>query len=608
MGALARVQNKFTHEMDWMGMGGKKPSDETSILLVKECFTQQDDRFVEELRKIRDAALLAGFVDQWKTDKRPWAREKMIEYLAAPLDCPGHNVVVKRLFKHAEKTQDDSLMAIFLTIFDCLVRRKRVKRFRWDGQSLSAGRYVEYETLATPRNSLTPSSVYEYTSWDGQKQLLIHSRPGHLLFTHRTRYYLRRRAWRYFRRMGFQRPGDYVKTISQSLICYQDEHLATGENLLDSWGLMQACFHHHDALAFGSTKISVASGRNLSDLSPAPRFPKLWKSETAFESLFSIVLNAGSRLVRVWASDLLRQEHQQRLAKLSGEQFLELLDHDDPEIQQFGAGLLETAEGLESMPLETWLKLTEAKNLTALETICKVMLERVSGDRLSLAQCIHLARAAATPAARLGLEFLKRRAIEMPDERRTLTDLADARCSATGKELGAWALGILGEQDVYDRDQVLCFFDSVSESIRDAAWEWLQPETVGWNDPGLWSRLLETPYDEVRLRLIEALEQRSRLPGTDVGDLAPLWCSVLLNVHRGGRGKPTALRQIVQAILHSPEQADALLPVVAAAARSIRAPEFRAGLAAAVALVEARPELKEAFSKHLPELTLEGVE
>ena len=73
-----------------------------SMLLVDEYFNSQDERFVDELRRIRNPKPLAGFVDRWKRDPRPWAREQMLKYLQLPFDVVGHQPVVKRLFKHAE--------------------------------------------------------------------------------------------------------------------------------------------------------------------------------------------------------------------------------------------------------------------------------------------------------------------------------------------------------------------------------------------------------------------------------------------------------------------------------------------------------------------------
>ena len=62
----------------------------------------------------------------------------------------------------------------------------------------------------------------------------------------------------------------------------------------------------------------------------------------------------------------------------------------------------------------------------------------------------------------------------------------------------------------------------------------------------LWRRLLESPYDDVRLNLVADLENRvaqGRHVSAEHAVLSQelvqlLWASVLLNIHRGGRAKP----------------------------------------------------------------------
>ena len=130
----------------------------------------------------------------------------------------------------------------------------------------------------------------------------------------------------------------------------------------------------------------------------------------------------------------------------------------------------------------------------------------------------------------------------------------------------------------------------------------------GFADPDLWSRLFETPYDDVRLRLVDELRKRS--VGTDKPlairnqDFAPLWASVLLGVHRGGRAKRHALRQISQTVAAQPEKAEHLMPVLSVAIRSVRPAEARIGLSAILSAVTVRPELEPILAKAIPELRL----
>jgi len=130
------------------------------------------------------------------------------------------------------------------------------------------------------------------------------------------------------------------------------------------------------------------------------------------------------------------------------------------------------------------------------------------------------------------------------------------------------------------------------------------PGCAGWTDPVLWSRLSETPFDDVRLRIVDALTLRAEQPklGTDRMEL--LWVTVLLGVHRGGRQKLKALKQVRDAIATDMQLTNQLLPVLASAVRSIRGPEARAALSSVVTLIAIRPELEPAVASALPELTL----
>jgi hypothetical protein len=594
--------------------------DRGALLLLDAYFDEEDRRFLDQLRAVRAAPALAAFADRWKRDPRPWARRQILDYLDLPLDRPGHHPVVKRLFKHAEGSNDDELMAAFLVAFDRLVRREVRTRWRFDADARTP---FQEEFLRTPRNAIVAAGSRTARDPRTGKPLEVPRRagPGARLFSYHTRYYLRRRAWRYFRRLGFRRPAEFPAAIARALARYRDEDLARGEHLLDSWGLMQACFRRHEALRFTTNHVALRDGRGLGELSPAPRFPEAWRAPEAAELLLRLVAEARSRVVRVWSIQMLRRDHRDRLAGASPAALVRLLDHDDPEVQQFGAELFASASGLDAMPIPDWLRLLKTQNLTVLATLCEVMARHVTPERLDLAACVELACAEPAPVARLGLSFLKSRAIATAADRAALAVAADAACAAAARELAAWALEVVGAPESYDRDLVIRFFDSASAEVRAAAWAWLAPappaaDSPGAADPVLWARLLETPHDDVRLRLVDFLESRARggggarrgagLPGG--GNLIPLWASVLLNVHRGGRQKLKALHQVARALQADPARSEALLPLLAVALRSVRAPEAHAGLAAVVAAVEARPELEDAVRRHLPELDLHPAE
>ena len=580
-----------------------------SFLLVDEYFAQQDERFLAALRQPYPPAQLATFADRWKKDSRPWARRQIFAYLAEPLDVPGHQPVVKRLFKHAESSADHELVGVFLRVFDRLVRRLRkvVRRWEFDPATRRSD-VIEEQVIVLAKDVISAkSSIVAQNPRTGERisvpNRAAKARPGARLFFMATRRYLRRRAWRYFRLLAFRQPADYVREAAAALARYEDADLKKGEDLLESWGLMNACFRGRDALKFTAHGVQVRIGRKLGELSAAPFRPQLWEDASAREPLLGCVLRARSRTVRVWAIQLLQRHHQAWLSQLPPETITALLDHSDDAVQEFGARLLPLLEGAAHWPVATWLRLLETNSPSALALVCEALERNVQGSRLDLAQCVALATAAATPVAQLGLGFLRERKLAAPADRAQLAGLGQARCGAMGAELAQWALSHVDTRETYDRDVVLALLDSLLTEMRTAAWDWLRAGPPIPDDPVLWSRLVETPFDDLRLAIVDHLASKAALPGTSSKDLAPIWSAVLVGVHRGGRQKPKAIAQIVQAVDNQPEQADELLPVLAVAIRSIRRPEARAGLAAVAALVEKRPELAAALTRLVPELS-----
>ena len=562
----------------------------TSPLLVDEYFASQDARFLDALRACPALKPLAALADRWKKDPRPWARQQLIAYLNEPLDSAGHQALVKRLFKHAEAQRDDELMASFMVAFDRLIRRRRETQFRWDREARQS---YTVEALATPRDVIPLKNSPATRTPRGAK-----------LFSHTTRHYIRRRAWRYFRRMGFQRAADYPAAIARALRLYRDADLLQGENILDSWSLVRACFWNHASLNFGKTHANLNEGQSLSGLVASPRFPELWQKPEAAALLVGLLVDSHCQLVRVWAVQLLRQHHPGALADLTAPQLLKLLDHDNDQVQELAAELLAGIRGVERWPVSTWMALLKTRSPLALQAVCDAMTKHVSADRLDLPQCAELATALPSAVAKLGLAFLRSKTISTNTDRLALVRLASMRCEAVAGGGAAWALSILGTTEHYDVDQISRFFDSISPAVREAARAWLTPQSPGYSDALLWSRLLETPYEDVRLRLIDDLDKRAKLPGKNARDLTPLWTNVLLGIHRGGRQKLKALRQISYAVAKDPGEATALLPVLAVAMRSVRPAEARAGLAAVVAAVESSPAMADAVKAHFPELAI----
>src|SRR5262249_6217051 len=96
-----------------------------SWALVEELFARGDGAFAEELRRVHDPEPLGHFAATWIADPRPFARQALFDYLSRPLNCYRHEALVKRLFKLAEKNEDDELMGAFLVALDRSIRRVR---------------------------------------------------------------------------------------------------------------------------------------------------------------------------------------------------------------------------------------------------------------------------------------------------------------------------------------------------------------------------------------------------------------------------------------------------------------------------------------------------
>jgi hypothetical protein len=173
-----------------------------------------------------------------------------------------------------------------------------------------------------------------------------------------------------------------------------------------------------------------------------------------------------------------------------------ILDADDAELQQFGAVLLGRIEGVARWPLDLWLRLLEVNNPSALSGICTQMEKHVSASRLDLAQCLRLASSSAVPVARLGLKFLQEKKPATLEERSALRALGEARCEAVGGELVAWAWPYAVGADHYERDVVTALVDSLNTAAREAAWTHLSAARATLDDHVLWSRMLETPFDD----------------------------------------------------------------------------------------------------------------
>ncbi len=600
-----------------------------SWALVEELFARGDPKFVAEMRQVHDPERLGAFAAKWLADSRAFARQAIFEYLALPMNCYRHEPLVKRLFKLAEKAGDDELMGAFLVAFDRTIRRVRKRVMQWKHQQFRnqaeaeaavrqwedegfqsttisnySGRFYASankpdDVVVQPGNTVMPRPAENQRKRaervnDWQREKLGRFR----LFSLPTRRYLRRRAWRYFRLLGRRDPYRYVLAAANFLARYRDADVDSDIHLLDNWGLTHALFHNCPALERPARGWQFVEGKGLSDLSFAPRLEMAWEAKP--DLVFDLLLTANCRTVRLFCVWLLRTKRSEWLRHQPVGTLLKLADHADPDLSAFGYDLLETAPDLSALPVTEWLRRLEGDDLEKLTRLSGLLERRLDPDRVPTADAIRLAAYRSRPVAALGLRLLKSKRFTKADAPALLT-LAQAESEAVRPDLTAWLRETLTGFGDFRPAWVLDFLDSKHEDVRRAGWAWLN-DSPAKDTPAIWHKLLESPYDDVRAPLVELLTTVAG--GASPETLRLLWATVLLNIQRGGRQKPGVVAQIVARLLEQGEDAPKLLPLLAVAVRSLRGPEFRAGLTGVVALSESKPELVPLIRQQFPELTM----
>jgi hypothetical protein len=575
---------------------GSDPNWERTLRM----FQAGASEFVEAVRRTVNADALATFAETWYTDGRIEARRLLFWYLERPLNSPRHEPLVKRLFKLADAAGDDAVMARFLAGFDRTIRRRRSTKEKYNYRRRE---YEQYESLATPGNTVLSRDDRSYAgAWFAQNREQFVA--GKYLFSVPTRNYLRRRAWRYFRKLGRNHPDRYVSAVCTALKLYTDADVPDGLALLDNWGFVHILFHHSPTIEAKPTGWVVAEGGTLSKLQPDPMFRKLWLRSP--EPIFELLIHAECRPVAMWAMQMLRRHFPDRLTHLTIPELLDWVISPNTVLNELALEVLETRGGLEGVSVEQWLRLTEEARPELLDRICDMVARAVQPEKVSFADAVRLAMQRPVPLARLGYTFLQGKKPRTPDEVDAVFALRNSEAEPLRVDLVKWARMVLSERADFDPLWVLEFLDSRFEDVRGVGWGWLQSDARARDAVPVWQRLLESPYDNIRLRLVAMLEDAAKEPA-GAAKYPPdrvrfLWATVLLNVSCGSRAKPFVVRQIIDRLSANPDEAGELLPMVAVALRSIRGPEFRAGLAGVATFVAKNPTRKPLVEAVFPEL------
>ncbi len=564
-----------------------------SSLLLDERFTAGDSRFLEEVLTSTSAKRLKAFAPRFYQDGRPCAREALLKYIDDGASRPHHRPLVKALYKLSEKAGDDEVVGRFLVAFDRYIQRKITTVRAWDHR---IQKHVNVVNIVRDKTLLSKQRSTEDPH-----------------FSLRTRRYLQKRAFRYFRRLAQKDPARYGRAVRALLIHYRDEHLDSPAKLMDAWGLMHILYGKSKVLSRVPRGIVLSPGFGLSELTPAPMYPAAWKD--CLGDLVTLLKKAESRTVRAFALDLMKQEYAESLRTIPVLRIRALLLSPHEEAQTFGAELLSKSSQIHLLPIADWLELLTVKAPMALSLICDLVAKHVSPSRLSLDDCVALGCGRVGPVAELGLTWAQKKKINTEAEVIALLGFAKAESANVRNQAMEWVVGEISKSIAVGPTHVRDLLDSKHSDVRGHAMTLFMKEGRFRDSMVCWSALAESPYEDVRSFLIRHVESRKAL--LKEGSMKHIWASALLAIsltkkgsgpgaHSTGknRDKRRVLNQVASVIATSPERAEELLPLLGILLRSVRPAEQRAAIAAIGRAASQSPRLMNVMANMLPELRI----
>lgn len=273
-----------------------KVTDTTELI---DLLRQRDMRFVDALLAEHRPEVLEPLVAAWLKDRRAWAWSEADRYFLRHKSSLGHELIVKRLIRHAVAHRRDHTVAAAMVFCDRLVTRRWKTKFDQ--------RRRDWITYPSTRRDTLPKLTVEPTA--GRRRVIERFDEGELggaLFRYPTRYYLRRKTWRFFRDTAQSEPRLYVESIGFALRHYQDQDTQQGIVLMQRPALLRICFGKHPGLRFDARRPILDDGHRLADViaQPNPSFASLWRSDPGRTQLARVAAEARSQFIRNWAEML----------------------------------------------------------------------------------------------------------------------------------------------------------------------------------------------------------------------------------------------------------------------------------------------------------------
>jgi len=634
-------------------------------------YEQGAPEFVDLIRQVHDPEVLAGLANRWSRDDRAPARALLCAYFEAPLNAFRHEVLVKRLLKAAEAAEDDEAIAWMTRALDCSVERRvqlarrtesaivatqeearklaidwtrggeRVTRTWQVGpdQHLVLARGLE-PGLAAPHGSRMPteSSRTAYVL-DGRTKRYVRTtvpewvqklgltdqvapdgslpEPGlysqeleqFRLYSVATRHHLRRRLWRYFRKLGKLDPARYTRTIAQAIVLYQDEDLENRINLLDRWCLVHALFGAHPALEARSNGWAFREHLNETELEPFPAFAEHWKS--AAETLAWIAESARSRLVRHWALALFQRQCETLGVAPGAEQLVGWLTHPDPLVVESGVNWLPASTGLDQLSLSQWRVSINSVPHEQVARLAPLIEAQIDQRELSLDDAVELARMSPEPLASRGWQVITAGTVE-PHALPLLASVGLSECASVRTEALGWLQDRLSGGAVSEADWLYEWLASDHAETRSAALNWLRSRPGLCENPQVWERIVQDLRTENLPALVELLAGERAGDGVrhvellavvPLEGLIPIWQRVIETDHLGSHKlTERVMAQVQRRVAVRPQDAESMIPLLARAVQSTAQRILRLAIAGLARIRTVRPDLAGQIDTVLPEL------
>ena len=472
---------------------------------------------VHVIRRLQDPHWLKRLGELWIADRRSEVRQLLVGYLRAPLNSPGHEVLIRTLLRQAEQQQDDQVMGLLLVAFDRTIRRTCLPVDSGPGDvAAAAGERPDRQGSAACFRLRTPADttllrLTAVPAIEGELTVRIETsetnrsegRSGRFLFSVATRRFLQRRLWRYFRRLATVDSVRYLDAVCHLLLEYSDTDTPDGTGLLDCHGLIHVLFGESEVLQATKSGWQLSPERRLAELRATPPYRALWAGGP--ERLWKLAGNANSRVIRQWAIQLLQVDHEDYLRTVACSEVLQLLVVDDVSCRRWALQLMAFGQRWPQLSAVQWRELLVRLSPECADELIAVM-ETLLCSSPPMGVVTALLHSPWPRHQELVFQRLSERAILTPDFiLQVLTD-AGPEGGALPALVSRWIESQPDEAVVVTAERVLPLLEHMQWSVRMTGMRLLERLPCLWSDPEVTRRIAGTRFQDVRHWLVRQFE------------------------------------------------------------------------------------------------------